>query len=222
LFCTVDEDVGSGGVAADEKPFGSGFEVKLLIEGLAGLQLESGLHGRVAVLRDLETVASGGEVVEAAGSLTIGELAAGGAEKSGGGADDIGDDVDCAFIGSWNGMSAIVTLFGGCNRRVVILNVVEDADVGRRIAQEFEEGSMLGRMQLAGENESACSGTDFDAAGEILVGDGVFNLLFIVCSSGRNGWFCFLRGGRWDDGLFRRRHCRRCCVCGWISGAIDG
>ena len=144
LLGAIDEDVRAGRAAGDEEALGDGFEMKLLIERLAGFQFHGCLQRRVAVLRDLQAVMRGGEIVEAARSLAIEELAACRTEQSGGGADHVGDDVNGAFAGGGNGMGPVVALFGGGDRRVVVLNVVDHTDVCRSVAHELKKRGVLG------------------------------------------------------------------------------
>jgi len=68
LFRAVDKNVRAGGAAVHVQAFRNSFKMDFLIERPAAFQLKSGLHRGIPVLLNLQAVALGKKVVEAARS----------------------------------------------------------------------------------------------------------------------------------------------------------
>ena len=93
-------------------------------------------HGLKAVFANLQVVAIGKEAVDAARSdALLASLPARCAERRSG-AEHVGDDVDGATASRGHGMIARVGRVGGILGRVVVLDVVHDANVGGCLTEE--------------------------------------------------------------------------------------
>jgi len=152
LFDAIDEDVRARRPAGNAEANGEGFEMKLLVGGLAGAQDDSCLQARVAVFENLEAVGGGREIVEAAGSEAGVDELAFSVEKGGVGAENVGDDVERAFSGRGNGVAAVVGIAGIRHGSVVVLSVVGNADGGGSFTHETKQGRVFGGMEFAGKN----------------------------------------------------------------------
>src|SRR5712671_712397 len=84
LFRSVDEDIGTRGLTADENTFGQRFKLDPLVLGVATLYLQRGLHGLIAGLLHLKAVPRGIQIVKAAGRFAlVQDVASGTAEHRG-------------------------------------------------------------------------------------------------------------------------------------------
>src|SRR2546425_1059180 len=117
------------GLTADVDAFGEGFEFDLLILDAAILHLQSRLDGLIPFLLDFKAVLCGGQIVETAGRLALAQNATRRAVESSSGTEHVGNDVDGPAACPRNGVSALFRIARGGQRRVVVLDVVNHADI---------------------------------------------------------------------------------------------
>src|SRR5260221_9531003 len=144
LLGAVDEYVGAGWIAGDVQTFSQGFKREFLVRDAAFSYLQGGLHRLVAIFLYFQAVTIRREIVKAARRQALADHAARRTVQQSRGADDVGHDVNGAESWAGNRMTARAR---GCVRacacrcrlrRIVILNVVNQVDARRRVAQELE------------------------------------------------------------------------------------
>src|SRR6266481_2966180 len=135
LFRSVDEDIGTRGLTADENTFGQRFKLDPLVMGVATLYLQRGLHGLIAVLLHLKAVPRGIQIVKAAGRFALVQDVTRGTAQHRGSADHVGHDMNRSVPRRRNRVRALVRAAGGCHRCVVVLEMIDHADVRRGVPQ---------------------------------------------------------------------------------------
>ena len=163
MFRAIDEDIGPRGLTADVDAFGEGFEFDLLILDAAILHLQGRLDGLIPFLLDLKAVLCGGQIVEAAGRIALAQNATRRAVENSSGTEHVGNDVNGPAACPRNGVSALFRIAIGGQRRVVVLDVINHADIRRRVPQELQEFAMFRRAELSRERQCVARGLNFRA-----------------------------------------------------------
>src|SRR5690242_6176227 len=112
--------------------------------------------------------------------------------QKGGRANYVCDDVDGSVTRSGNWMAAAVgigRIGSGRLRGVVVFNVVNETNIGRRGAQEFEKSGVLGGAKLPSKGQRVAHALNLGTRREAPLGDSLFDTALVFGGFGVNCGF---------------------------------